>query len=224
VGRTGLALAGAHGSRVPRRRPASLHSAGARAPLRRAARGGIRRAAAARRLGGLGVSRSRRIARPLGIGLLSGLAFWALLLILRFSLHNGVSAETRATDAFLLSFYFWTLVLALAAQLMAGAFAAFRSRNPDRLVDALAAGFVAGSLATLGIVGGPSLASCIDPVALNPAPCAWTVSASFSWDVFRQVVAQGAIGSLAGGGLALGLRALIERRRSDELSAAGVPS
>jgi len=50
------------------------------------------------------------------------------------------------------------------------------------------------------------------------------VSASFSWDVFRQVVAQGAIGSLAGGGLALGLRALIERRRSDELSAAGVPS
>ena len=50
------------------------------------------------------------------------------------------------------------------------------------------------------------------------------MSASFSWDVFRQVVAQGAIGSLAGGGLALGLRALIERRRSDELSAAGVPS
>ncbi|MCP9484643.1 MAG: M48 family metalloprotease [Gaiellaceae bacterium MAG52_C11] len=163
------------------------------------------------------------VVRPLAIGLGAGLAFWALLLVLRFSLHNGVSAETRATDAFLLSFYFWTLVLALAAQLAAGALAAFLSRNPNRLVDALAAGFVAGSLATLGIVGGPSVASCIDPIALNPAPCAWTVSASFSWDVFRQVVAQGALGSLAGGGLALGLRAWLDRRRADELSAAGVP-
>ncbi|MGI9111410.1 MAG: M48 family metalloprotease [Gaiellaceae bacterium] len=166
---------------------------------------------------------SLRIVRPLALGLTAGLAFWALLLILRFSLHNGVSAETRATDAFLLSFYFWTLVLALAAQLAAGALAAFLSRNPDRLVDALAAGFVAGTVATFGIVGGPTVASCIDPVALNPAPCGWLVSGSFTWDVFRQVVAQGVVGSLAGGALALGLRALLERRRSGELSAARVP-
>ncbi len=163
-----------------------------------------------------------RVVRPLAIGLVAGLVFWALLLILRFSLHNGVTAETRATDAFLLSFLFWTLVLALATQLAAGSVAAFLSRNPARLVDALAAGFVAGAIATLGITGGSSVASCIDPVALNPAPCGWLVSASFTWDIFRQVVAQGAVGSLAGGGLAVGLRAVLARRRSDELSPAGV--
>ena len=162
-----------------------------------------------------------RVLRPLAIGLAAGLAYWALLLLLRFSLHNGVAAETRATDAFLLSFYFWTLVLALFTQLSAGAVAAFLSRNPARLVDALAAGFVAGAIATLGIVGGPSVGSCVDAVALNPAPCGWLVNAAFSWDVFRQVVAQGAVGSLAGGGLALGLRALLELRQSDELRAAG---
>ncbi len=164
-----------------------------------------------------------RVVRPLAIGLLAGLGFWAVLLLLRISLHNGVSAETRATDAFLLSFYFWMLVLALATQVVAGALAAFLSRNPTRLVDSLAAGFVAGAVATVGIVGSPSIGSCLDPVALNPAPCGWLVSGAFSWDVFRQVVAQGAVGSLAGGGLALGLLALLQRGRPDELSAAGAP-
>ena len=162
------------------------------------------------------------VRRPLAIGLAAGLAFLAFLLVLRISLHNGVAAETRATTEFLLSFYFWTLVVALAAQLVAGTLAAFLSRNPTRLVDALAAGFVAGTIATFGIVAGPSLAGCVDPIALNPGPCAWTVSASFSWDIFRQVVAQGAVASLAGGGLAVGIRALLARR-SDELSPAGAP-
>jgi uncharacterized integral membrane protein len=67
--------------------------------------------------------------RPLAIGLVAGLGFWVLLLLLRFSLHNGVSAVTRATDTFLW-FFFWTLVLALVAQALAGAIAAFVSRNP----------------------------------------------------------------------------------------------
>ena len=164
-----------------------------------------------------------RILRPLAIGLAAGLAFWAFHLILRFLLHNGVAAETRATDAFLLSFFFWLLVLAIVAQAVAGAGAALLSRNPAPLVDALAAGFVAGAVATIGIVGGPLAGGCVDPVSLNPGPCAWTVEASFSWNVFRQVVAQGAVGSLAGGGLVVGLRTLRARRSSDDLSAASAP-
>ena len=164
-----------------------------------------------------------RLIRPLAVGLVAGLAFWALVLLLRFSLHNGVSAETRAEDAFLSSFFFRTLVLALVVQAAAGGIAAYVSRNPVRLVDALAAGFVAGAMASLGILGGPAVGGCIDPLSLNPGPCAWTVSGSFSWDVFRQVVAQGAVGSLAGGALGIGLRALLDRRGSDELSPAGVP-
>lgn len=164
-----------------------------------------------------------RVLRPFAIGLAAGLAFWALVLVLRFTLHAGVAAETRATDAFLLSFFFWLLVLAVVAQAAAGALAAFVSRNPTRLVDALAAGFVAGAVATLGIVGGSAVGGCIDPVSLNSGPCAWTAEASFSWNVFRQVVAQGAVGSLAGGGLAVALRALLARRRSDELNPAGAP-
>jgi hypothetical protein len=164
-----------------------------------------------------------RVRRPLVIGLASGLSFWAAVLVLRFSLHYGVAAETRATNEFLASALFWMLVLALVAQLAAGGLAAFFSQNPARLIDALAAGFVAGALTTIAIAGGPSLAGCVDPVALNPGPCGWFVDSSFTWTIFRQEIAQGAVAALAGGGLAVGIRTLLDRRRSDELSPAGAP-
>ena len=61
---------------------------------------------------------------------------------------------------------------------------------------------------------------CIDAISLNPGPCAWTVEASFSWNVFKQVIAQGAIAGLAGGLLVVGAQVLLQRRRAEELSPA----
>lgn len=161
--------------------------------------------------------------RALAIGAAGGLTFCALSLVVRFALHTGVSAETRATDAFLLSFFFWMLVLALLAQAAAGGTAAFLAGSPTPLIEGLAAGFVTGGIATFAIVAGPFAGGCIDPLSLNPGPCAWTVEGSFTWDVFRQVVAQGAVGALAAGGAVTGVRAWLARRHRDTPVTAHAP-
>jgi amino acid transporter len=105
------------------------------------------------------------------------------------------------------------VALALLVQLLAGAAGAVRGG----LIGALGAAFVAGCFGWLAIIGGPFAGGCVDALSLNSGPCAWTVPAGFSWDVFKQVVAQGAIAGLAGGLLVLAAQALLRRRRSEEL-------
>jgi len=162
--------------------------------------------------------------RPLAIGALAGLGFCALALVLRFSLHAGVSVETRATDAFVLAFFVWLVALAVLTQALAGAAAAVLSRSTAPVIDGLAAGFAAGSIAALGILGGPAVGGCVDPLSINPGPCAWTVPASFSVDVVQQVLAEGTIASLAGGLAVVGGRAWLTRRHpADEHVAVGAP-
>jgi Zn-dependent protease with chaperone function len=162
---------------------------------------------------------SLRAALPLLIGAVAGVAFLVLAAIVRLSLHYGAAAETRAGDATILSFFVSMVALALLVQLFAGAAGAWHGG----LVGALGAAFVAGCFGWLGIVGGPAAGGCVDPLSLNPGPCAWTVAAGFSWDVFKQVVAQGALAGLAGGLVALGVRALLGRRRpAEELQPAGI--
>ena len=166
--------------------------------------------------------------RPLGrpslepwrIGILVGLACLVAFAVLRLGLRAGVDAEARAELGFSYAFFYWQLLLALAAQACAGVLAAARMRELP-LVGALAAAFTVGAVATAGIVVGPSLAGCIDPIAMSPGPCAWEVDASFTWLVFRQVVAEGAIAALAGGLVVLGVRALLARRHAPV--PAGVP-
>ena len=125
--------------------------------------------------------------QPLLIGAIAGFAFLVLAAIVRLGMHYGVSAETRATDAALLSFFVSMVALAILIQLIAGAAGAWRGG----LVGALGAAFVAGCFGWLGIVGGPTAGGCIDSLSLNPGPCAWTVESEFSWNVFKQVVARG---------------------------------
>jgi hypothetical protein len=43
-----------------------------------------------------------------------------------------------------------------------------------------------------------------------------------SWDVFKQIIAQGAIAGLAGGLVAVGIRALLHRRPAEELQPARI--
>jgi Zn-dependent protease with chaperone function len=150
---------------------------------------------------------------PLLIGAAAGLAFLVLAAVIRLSVHYGASAETRATDAAVLSFFVSLVALAILVQLIAGAAGAWHGG----LVGALGAAFVAGCFGWLGIVGGPTAGGCIEQLSLNPGPCAWTVPAGFSWDVFKQIIAQGAIAGLAGGLVAVGIRALVHRRPAKEL-------
>ncbi|MGH3071589.1 MAG: M48 family metallopeptidase [Gaiellaceae bacterium] len=155
---------------------------------------------------------------PLAIGVAAGLVMLALAAIVRLAMHSGVSAETRATDAALLSFFVAMVALALLVQLVAGALGAVRGG----LIGALGAAFVAGCFGWLAIVGGPAAGGCVDALSLNPGPCAWTVPAGFSWDVFKQVIAQGAVVALAGGLVVVAAEALLRRRRAEELRPAGV--
>ena len=159
--------------------------------------------------------------RPLlsiALGAAVGLVLLAAAAVIRLGVHSGVSAETRATDAAILSFFVSMVAVALLAQLVAGALGAVRGG----LIGALGAAFVAGCFGWLAIVGGPMAGGCVDALSLNPGPCAWTVEASFSWNIFKQVIAQGAIAGLAGGLLVVGAQVLLQRRRAEELSPARV--
>jgi Zn-dependent protease with chaperone function len=155
---------------------------------------------------------------PFAIGAAAGLVMLALAAIVRLVVHSNVSAETRATDAAVLSFFVSMVALAILVQLVAGAAGAVRGG----LIGALAAAFVAGSFGWLAIVGGPFAGGCVDALSLNPGPCSWTVPAGFSWDVYKQLIAQGAVAGLAGGLLVVAAQALLRRRRAEELQPAGV--
>ena len=156
------------------------------------------------------------VLRPLAVGLAAGGAFLLAELLLRLGIRTAVSAATRQRDELLLAFFAWQIALALAAQAAAGAVATAVSGHRARVVDGLAAAFVAGSTAVLGIVAGPSAAGCVDPIALNPGPCTWSVSADFTWIVYRQVVAEGALAALAAGLVVAGVLGLLRRRASAE--------
>jgi len=158
---------------------------------------------------------------PWLIGLLAGVGFLVCLVVLRLALRSGVAAETRAQDAFLFAFLFWELALALLAQFVAGAVAAARARELPALAAALAAAFVTGVIATAGVVVGPSVASCVDPIALNPLPCAWSVDAGLTWGLLRQVVVEGAVAALAGGSAVVGVLWLLRHRHASEGHPAG---
>lgn len=155
---------------------------------------------------------------PLALGALAGLGFLVLTVLVRLGMHYGVSAETRAMDATLLSFFVSMVALAILVQLVAGAAGAWHGG----LVGALGASFVAGCFGWLGIVGGPTAGGCVTPLSLNPGPCAWTVESTFSWHVFQQLIAQGAIAGLAGGLVVVGVKALLHRKPAEELHPAGI--
>jgi len=150
---------------------------------------------------------------PLALGAVAGLCFLVLAALIRLYMHYGVSAETRAMDVTLLSFFVAMVALAILVQLVAGAAGAWHGG----LIGALGASFVAGCFGWLGIIGGPTAGGCVAPLSLNPGPCAWTIDATFSWHVFQQLIAQGAIAGLAGGLVVVGIKALLHRKPAEEL-------
>ncbi len=152
---------------------------------------------------------------PWLVGIVAGVACLAALLVLRLALRASVDPDTRAEFIFPLAFLHYQLLLALLLQGIAAVVAAVRWYPRDLAVVAgMAAAFTTGVIATAGIVVGPSLAGCVDPIAMNPGPCAWEVDASFSWFVLRQVVGEGAVVAVAGGLVVLGVQAVLHRRNA----------
>jgi uncharacterized membrane protein len=160
--------------------------------------------------------------RPLLVGIAAGAAFLIAELVLRAGLHYGMSADTRARDELILAFFAWQVALALIAQSVAGAVGTAISGHPARVVDGLGAAFVTGSIAVVGIMGGPTAGGCVDPVSINPGPCSWDIPASFFWNTYRQVVVEGAIAALAAGLVTLAVLALVHLRApAEDLTPAG---
>ncbi len=151
---------------------------------------------------------------PWVVGVAAGVASLGSLLVLRIALRASYQAETRASLEFLFAFFYWQFLIALVVQVVAAALVVALVPREMPLVWALAAAFTAGTIATAGIVVGPSIAGCVEPIAMNPGPCAWDVDSSFSWFVLRQVVAEGALAALAGGLVVLGAHAILDRRRA----------
>jgi hypothetical protein len=165
---------------------------------------------------------ARHLLRPLLVGLSVGAAFLLAELVLRVSLHYGIGAHTRARDEFLFAFFAWQLGLAVLVQGAAGAVATAISGHRARVVDGLAAAFIAGSIAVVGIMAGPTVGGCIDPASINPGPCSWDIEGSFFWNTYRQVVVQGALAALAGGLATLGVLAVLQwRKQAEALRPAG---
>jgi hypothetical protein len=152
-----------------------------------------------------------RLLRPLLVGLAAGAVFLVATLVLRLGVHNGIDPATRAQDAFILGFFSWNLALAVLVQAAAGAVATAISAHRARVLDGLGAAFVAGSIATFGIVAGPTAGGCVDAFSLNPGPCSWDVEGSFVWDVFRRLVELGTLAALATSLLTLGVVSLVRR-------------
>lgn len=162
------------------------------------------------------------VRRPLAVGAAAGVTCLLAYVAYRAGIHASVDPGTRARDEFLLGFFFWQLVLALAAQAIAGGVATALARDSVRLAEGLCAATVAGSIAVFGLVAGPFAGGCADPISVNPGPCSWTVSADFTWDVWRQAVAQGAVVAVGAGLVVLAAHALLRARKpADELSTAG---
>jgi hypothetical protein len=157
---------------------------------------------------------------PWRIGLIAGGACVCALVALRLGLRAGFATETREQLGFAFAFSYWQYLIALGAQAIAGMVVAARVREL-RLAAALAAAFTAGVIATAAIAVVPSVASCVDPIALRSSQCAWYVDAGDTWFTFRLVVAEGALLAIAGGVVVLGVQALLGRRRVPQ--AASVP-
>ena len=149
---------------------------------------------------------------PLALGALAGLVFLVLAALIRLYMHYGVSAETRAMDATLLSF-FVAMVCARDPRPARGG----RSGGVARRSRRRAVSFVAGCFGWLGIIGGPAAGGGAMLLSLNPGPCAWTIDGTVSWHVFQQLILQGAIAALAGGLVVVGIHALLHRKRTEEL-------
>jgi hypothetical protein len=111
--------------------------------------------------------------------LLGGLAFCALLLLIRIGLRIGLSEAVRSTDEFRLGFFLSQVALAVLMQVG---------------VAALVAGWIQRLGAVHGLFGA-FVAGCVMAVGILAANLLFggTIDLQFAWNTFCQVVNEGAL-------------------------------
>jgi Zn-dependent protease with chaperone function len=167
-----------------------------------------------------------RIGRALAVGLAGAAVVLVGMLLLRAALRYGVSEATRGRDEFILAFYVWTVSLGLLAQTVVAAVTAAVCRR-GAIVLALLGSTLTGAAGAVTVFAYPTIAGCVDVVALRNGPCEWAIDAGFTRQAFEQVIAQGTlvalIGAVAGAGVAWGVRRWREAHEPG-LSPAGASS
>lgn len=154
------------------------------------------------------------VRRAVRIGLVGAAVVLAASIILRAALHAGVSEATRSHDEFFLAFKVWTVSLGLLAMALVACISAAMSAKMGVLLGLFAAA-PAGVAAAVTLFAYPSAASCIDILKLNSAaPCAWTVDASFARQTLEQMLTQGTLAALIGGGIGAVVGAAFRRGSS----------
>ncbi|MDQ3889655.1 MAG: M48 family metalloprotease [Actinomycetota bacterium] len=154
--------------------------------------------------------RALRIRFALLVSLAGGAVFSLGHLTARIALRAAVPSETRGLPEYRLAFFVWTLVLALAVQIVVAAVAAAGSRRHAG-IHALFASFVTGCLAAAAIL------------LLNLA-FGGSVDSPFFWLVTRQVLNEGALLALAGAGAGMLVGTAVRRLRPRRLRTAGAAS
>ena len=135
------------------------------------------------------------------------------------ALRASIDARhARRVSLLAFSFVYWQLLIAL---LLPGGRGGRRDGTAAgaRASDSwhgLAAAFTTGVIATIGIVVGPSLAGCVDPIAIEPGDRApGTSTRDFSWFNFSGRSSRRARSSPSpAGSLVLGVQALLGRRHA----------
>ena len=115
------------------------------------------------------------IGRAARLGVLGGVAALAATLVFRAGLHQFVSEDTRASVEFTFSFFYWSMTIVLAAQIITVVLVALTTRA-HMVVCALTAGYLVALIGAMALLLGPTIAGCIDPLALRPYPCQVEVS------------------------------------------------
>ncbi len=146
--------------------------------------------------GGVALRQPRvALARALVVGAAGAACVLVAVLILRLSVHAAVSVQTRERPEFLVAFYVWTVLLALIGQGVAAAVTAAMSRTLA-VPLALLSAFVTGLGGAVSVAALPSLASCVTPLEVRGAACAWSLDRSFARFTLEQMVVDGALVAL----------------------------
>lgn len=117
--------------------------------------------------------------RALKAGLVGATLYCGLLLLIRIAVRLGVPESTRVTGGFLVAYFYSQCALAALVQAIVAATVAARFKRLP-VIHGLFAAFVGGCVMTVGLL------------ALNLA-FGGHIDLSFTWNVFNNVVNQGAV-------------------------------
>jgi len=136
-------------------------------------------------------------------GAAGGAAVLAAWLGFRTNVHATVPLIQRTTPGFADAVWFWQVAVAVSAQVIVAVIVTLRTDGRP-LAAGLAASMITGVLAALVFELTPSLGACVHVLSLGPSPvCGIRFSGYELFDTARSLVVEGALFSMAIGGIAV---------------------